>query len=187
MMKKKLWVGLLSLMVTGYIGTILYSMHSMDIEELVLCSADQGEIRIPSHICDYYMTHYRMTKTDISALASGAGLDYVLNANMHQPDKFKTAKTFILHGLDIDGLNHYGNLETTPLHAAVIYNDPERVKFLINNGADSTIINNSMTALDLAKKLHTSNSSQDRDEIITFLSQEQQKLISKNKLLPPPG
>lgn len=178
--RKKLWIGTPLLLMASYIGLLLYSMRTMHIEELILCSAAEGGIHIPDFACRYYMIHHRMTKTDIDALTSGGGLDYVLNADMSRPHKFATANAFLSHGLDIDGINHYGNAKATPLQAAVIYNDPERVRFLISRGADITIANNKdMTALELAQKLHSPNGPRDRSEIINILTQEQDNLISK--------
>jgi len=157
--------------ITGTLGLMLYDMSTMDIESLILCSANEGGIRIPSALCERYMTDHRLTDADIRQLGKNAGLEYILN--LENPAKYEMAKKFISKGLDINGVNHYSDKKLTPLQASVLYNDTVRVKFLIIHGADVHRRNQTydMTALELAKKLHVEQGKENRHEIIKLLTE----------------
>lgn len=168
-MKKKLLYGVAASL-AGLFGFMLYDMSEMDIDVLILCSANEGGIRIPSSLCEYYMLNHRMNRDDIKELSNGAGLEFILN--LQSPEKYEMAKKFISKGLDVDGINHYSDKDITPLHASVLYNDVERVKFLIDQGANIEIRSKGygMTALELARKLHKEQGREDRTEMIDILS-----------------
>lgn len=169
-MNKKIILGGSTLVLAGIFGLMLYVMSQMDIEHLISCSSNEGSTRIPRSLCEYYMINHRITKDDINELSSGAGLDYILNGE--KPKKYEIAKIFISRGLDVDGINHFSEKDVTPLHAAVLFNDVQRVKFLIYHGANLNITSRGygMTALELARKLHKEESKEDRSEIIKILS-----------------
>ena len=154
----------------GGVGLALYDISRMDIEELILCSANEGGIRIPNSICEYYMLNHRINKGDVAQLAEGAGLEFILN--LENPEKYKIAEIFISKGLNVNGINHYNDKYITPLHAAVLYNDLERVKFLVGQGANINIKSKGygMTALELARHLHKEHGKENRIEIIKLLS-----------------
>lgn len=44
---------------------ILHDLSNMDMGTLILCSADEGGIKIPDRLCKYYMVNYRLDKDDI--------------------------------------------------------------------------------------------------------------------------
>jgi len=170
MMGKKIIFGVFTLVLAGAFGLIFYVMSQMNIEHLISCSSNEGGTKIPASLCEYYMVNYRISKNDIDKLSNGAGLDYILNGE--DSKKYEIAKIFISRGLDIDGINHFNDKDLTPLQAAVLHNDVQRVKFLIENGANIGIKSDSygMTALELARKLHKDDSREDRSEIIKILS-----------------
>ncbi len=169
-MKKKLLYGGAVAFLAGLFGLMLYDMSKMDVDVLILCSSNEGGIRIPSSLCEYYMLNHRMNEEDIKQLSDGAGLEFILN--LQSPGKYEMANTFISKGLDINGINHYSDKDVTPLHASVLYNDVERVKFLIEHGADIEIRSKGygMTALELARRLHEEQGSENRTEIINMLA-----------------
>ncbi|WDE03452.1 ankyrin repeat domain-containing protein [Thalassomonas viridans] len=168
-MKKKILISSLATIVAATLILVAYDMSKMDIESLVLCSANEGGIRIPSALCKHYLLNHRINEKDIKQLSEGAGLDYILN--LQSSEKYEIAKTFIAKGLDINGINHYSDKNVTPLHASVLYNDVERVKFLVTQGANVQIRSKGydMTALELAKKLHDEHGKENRNEIIKIL------------------
>ena len=149
---------------------MLYAMSQMEMDHLILCSANETGTRIPGSLCEYYMLNHRMNEEDIKQLSDGAGLEFILN--LQNPEKYELAKIFIANGLDVNGINHYSDKDITPLHAAVLYNDVERAKFLIDQGANVAIRSKGygMTALELARKLHQQQGSENRTEIINILS-----------------
>lgn len=169
-MKLKWLLSGVLIVVVGLCGATLYALSQMRIQQLISCSTNEGGTQIPADICEYYMVNYRMTDKDIESLSQGAGLDYILNAE--SPDKYRIAKVFIANGLDVNGVNHYSDKDVTPLHAAVLYNDPERVRFLLGQGADASIVSEGYggTPLELAKRLDAAHSEQDRSSIVEMLS-----------------
>lgn len=169
-MKNKILFASVAVTLLGMFSIMLYAMSQMSIQHLILCGSDESGTRIPSSLCNYYMINHRITERDIKDLSEGAGLEYILN--LESPGKYKIAEIFISRGLDVDGINHFNNKDITPLQASVFYNDVERVKFLIKQGADINIRSegHGMTALELAKKLHKENDKEDRSEIIKILS-----------------
>jgi len=174
MMKKKIVFGGIGGIFLTIAGLMFYDMTQMEIETLILCSANEGGIRIPSDLCYSYMVNYRMNEKDIKELSEGAGLDYILNGE--EPIKYDIAKAFLARGLNVNGVNHYKarseDKNVTPLQAAVVYNDVPRVKFLLEQGADLQIRGElEMTALEYAKNIHKAGSEfRDKTEIIQLLS-----------------
>lgn len=150
----------------------LYVMRNMHIEELILCSANEGGIRIPGQLCQFYMRHYRMHEEDIKMLSEGGALDSILNIS-DEKKAFELATLFISKGLSVNGINHYGDSGLTPLHAAVLYNDLQRAQFLIQHGADKTIKNqrHNKTPLEFAIFLQAKNPHRDWSPMIALLKQ----------------
>lgn len=169
-MKVKITVGAIIFFLVGTFGLMVYDVSKMDSESLILCALDEGGILVPSELCEYYMFNYRAIKNDIEELASGAGLIFILNGE-NKEKKYKFAKFFILNGLDVNGVNHYGEDNLTPLHGAVLINDVELVNFLLKHGADINIkppsIN--MTPLELARLLQENEPSVDRRKVVQAL------------------
>ena len=136
----------------------------------MLCSTDRGGILIPSSLCKYYLVNYRINEKSISELSKGGGLDVVLNIE-EDADEYELAKMLLAKGLDVDGANHAGGQDVTPLQAAVLYNDVRRVNFLLKYGADIHLSEGyGMTPIDIARKFHKAGDElQDRSEIIRIL------------------
>lgn len=134
-MKAKSLLIAIGLTATAIPALMLYNMLSIDIEDLILCSSNEGGIRLPSQLCEAYMLSYRGSPTDIEQLTHGAGLMFILNAQ-NATKKYRYAKFFISKGLSVNGVNHYGGKNLTPLHSAALDNDPEMVAFLLDHGAD---------------------------------------------------
>ncbi|MCF6338841.1 MAG: ankyrin repeat domain-containing protein [Gammaproteobacteria bacterium] len=172
-MKKKIVFGGIGGIFLAIAGFVLYDMSEMEIEVLILCSSNEGGIRIPSGLCHYYMVNYRINEKDIEALSEGAGLDYILHAK--PPKRYEIAKAFLARGLDVNGVSHYSGL--TPLQAAALGNDVQSVKFLLAQGAGLQIHGElGMTALEYAKKIHKAGDKfRDKGEIIQILSDAEKR------------
>jgi hypothetical protein len=170
MMVNKILFLALFLVLVGVFGVVLYVMSQMNIEHLISCSSKESGTKLPASLCEYYMVNYRITKSDIDELSNGAGLDYILNGE--NSIKYEIAEIFMSKGLNVDGINNFNDKDLTPLQAAVLHNDVQRVMFLVKHGADKSIKSKSygMTALELARKLHKEESKEDRSEIINILS-----------------
>ncbi|MEJ2682395.1 MAG: ankyrin repeat domain-containing protein [Gammaproteobacteria bacterium] len=161
-------VALLSLV--SLIGLVSYDVSRMDTETIVLCSSNEGGILIPSKVCKYYLFNYRDIKKDVSELSDGAGLSYILNGA--NDTKYEIAEYFISNGLDVNGINNYGDYNLTPIYGAILLNDVKMAKFLMRNGADLNIEppSTKMSALEFCRLLQEKDSSVDRGEMLKVLS-----------------
>ncbi len=171
-MKKKIFFGGVGGIFLAVVGLMFYVMTQMEIEHLISCSANKGGTRIPGGLCKYYLVNYRINEKSINELKKGVGLGYVLGVEKDFSE-YEMTKLFIVNGLGVNSVNHYGNVNATPLQSAVLDNDVRGVKFLIGQRADVHIKNEryGMTALEMAKKFHKEESKlQNRSEIIRILS-----------------
>jgi len=170
-MKLKITVGIFLLSLIGTFGLMLYNISQMDSETMILCAENEGKILIPSQACEYYMYNLRNVKKDVKELSNGAGLSFILNGN-NKEKKYKIAAFFISNGLDVNGINHYGDYNLTPIYGAVLLNDVEMAKFLLKHGADlnTKLPSINMTPLEFARSLQEKEPSVDRNEILEFLS-----------------
>ena len=157
----------------GLLGLMAYDVSHMNSETIILCASNEGGILIPGKACEYYMFNHRAIKNDIDELASGAGLSFILSGHNNEK-KYQIAEFFIANGLDVNGINHYGDYNLTPLHSAVLLNDIEMVQFLLKHNADVNIkppsIN--MTPLEFALSLQEKEPSVDRSKIQQVLERE---------------
>lgn len=169
-MKIKIAAGIFLVALVSTFGLMLHNVSKMDTETIILCASNEGGIHIPSKLCEYFLYNHRDIKKDVSELSKGAGLIFILNGN-NEEMKYKLAEFFITNGLDVNGINHYGDYNLTPIYAAVLFNDVKMLKFLLKHGADISIkppsIN--MTALDFARTLKSKEPSIDRSKILEIL------------------
>jgi len=173
--------GLIALCFVGFLALMVNNMTRMNIEVLILCSEGESGILVPGSLCRSYLRHYRGTEADIQRLQQGAGLDYILDGQ-HE-DRYALAEFFIDRGLSVNAVNQYSERGLTPLHSAVLHNDPERARFLLDHGADRHQASEGygMTPLELARELH-GEGQEDRSELITLLSETDQ---AGTPIIPP--
>jgi hypothetical protein len=117
----------------SWVGFTIYAMSTFNLEKLIICSTSDGAYRIPKSVCEYYTIHFRGTKEDIANLEKGIGLTFALNDTKNT----KFINFLLEKGANINLVSPLDG--TTPLHAAVLLNEPELVKFLLDHGADATI------------------------------------------------
>ncbi len=114
-------------------GLAIYAMSTDDIEGIVICATNEETSYIPSSVCEYYLFNFRLTEEDIKYIESRAGLNFLFGIS--DPNKrYKIIKYFLAKGVSINKPSAIDGL--LPLHAAILDNDEELVKFLLNNGAD---------------------------------------------------
>lgn len=155
-------------------GLVIYAMSGMSASTLVLCSANEGGIYIPGRVCEFYLKTYRSGHRDIEELAIG-GLDPILNLS-NDSKKYELATFFIGKGLDVNGVNHYNYgqpMDLTPLHAGILAQDVKRIQFLIEHGADTTLVSSTLdgkTPLEYAKSLYFQKNTEELEAIVKLLS-----------------
>ncbi|KAJ8712504.1 hypothetical protein PYW07_005346 [Mythimna separata] len=90
-----------------------------------------------------------------------------IRKNKTPEDKIKKIEKYLDRGADINA-SDANDKNNAPLHVAVMKEEPEVVRFLLNQGANIDIKNNdNKTALDIARLLH--KSSRKREDIISIL------------------
>lgn len=130
---KKIMLPLIVIIPLLLIAFGFFSMSKGNIEDIIICSINDESHYIPSDVCEYYLLNHRLTGEDIKYLENGAGLAFLFDI----PDKSKRnifLQHFILKGVSVDTPSRIDGYP--PLHAAIINNDPELVKFLLKNGAN---------------------------------------------------
>lgn len=144
------------------------SMSSADIEDVIICSADTGSHYIPSSVCKYYLHNFRANKDDVSYLQSRSGLNFIVNMP-EKTDKKDLINYFLSKGLDINKPSKIDGL--TPIHAAILLNNPDIVKLLIKHGASLTTLDErlKLTPLQFANDLASKNPAIDRSAVIALL------------------
>lgn len=148
-----------------------YAVKTFSISELVICASTNEAFYIPESVCEYYLINYRGNKDDIKKLENGAGLSFV--ANIKDPIKrYKFLNYFISKGLNINGASKIDGL--TPLHSAILLNDPDLVQYLLSKGADplKTEHNNGMTAYEYIEFIVSKDTKNliNRDSVKNILS-----------------
>jgi ankyrin repeat protein len=130
-MRKIISILLVVIVIAG--GTVFYSLSQDNIENLIVCSVDDGASYIPAQICEYYLFNLRGTPQDIAFLNEGAGLGFLVGISDREKRK-RLMDFFIAKGVDVNGKSNIDGL--TPLHAAILSNDHELVAYLIDKGAN---------------------------------------------------
>lgn len=155
----------------GVSALTIYVMKALNIEELILCSSHTDAYYIPQGICKYYLVNYRANRDDIQELENGAGLGFIANDD-NKDTKYMLMDYFLSKGLNINGRSKIDGL--TPLHAAILLNDPELMKYLLSKGADplQTDRDNGMTTYEYLDFLTSNNQSElfNREAIKHILS-----------------
>lgn len=133
-MKKLLFILLLALLTTAGIG--IYSMTRYNIEALIVCASNEKASYLPSFVCENYLYDYRGHPVDIAFLNGRTGLNFLANIENTQIRQH-LFEFFIRRGMNINATSNVDGL--TPLHAAVLLNDPDLAKLLLKMGANTQV------------------------------------------------
>jgi len=153
---------------TTLIGSVIFSLNNYDIEEVIICSSNNNAHYIPSNICKYYLFNYRGNKNDIAKLSKFSNLSFLIHLENIKL-RNRLFDFFIKNGSDINGASNIDGL--TPLHAAILVNDAELVKYLLKIGADPATIdrNNKLTAIQFLHLLINKAPEVNRKEVKLLL------------------
>ncbi|MBI3561656.1 MAG: ankyrin repeat domain-containing protein [Gammaproteobacteria bacterium] len=132
-MIKKVLAALVIIIPVSWIGFTVYALTTFNLETLMIYSTHGDACRIPhcESVVEYYTLHFRGTKQDIADLEQGAGLSFVFGDS---ETRSKFLNFLIEKGINVNKISPIDG--ATPLHGAVLFNDPELVKFLLDHGAD---------------------------------------------------
>ncbi len=170
---KKLIISLLIIPVS-IIGLAIYALETFTIDDLIVCSSYDDAYYIPSSTCEYYLKNYRANEEDIKYLESGFGLGFI-TAIDDSEKKYRLMDFFISKGLSVNSKSKADGL--TPLHSAIILNDPKLVEYLLSKNADplQTESNHGMTAYQYVDFLASTDSKNNRSAVKKILLEFQNK------------
>ena len=118
---------------TSIIGLAIYAMVTDDIEGIVVCAINDDTSYIPSSVCEFYLYNFRLTKEDINYIENRGGLSFPIGIH-DKTKRYNLVKLFISKGVSVNKKSMIDGY--TPLHSAIIHNDPRVVALLLSNGAD---------------------------------------------------
>ena len=147
---------------------MFYSMASSDIEDLIICASHDNAHYIPQSLCKTYLFNHRGTPEDIQYLESHSGLSFVFGLR-NEKDKLQMLDFLVSKKIDINKISAIDGM--APLHAAVMDNNVDLVKKLLQYGADKSVISPTLNAtpLQLAIKLQEKKQG-DLSKIIELLN-----------------
>ncbi|MEO3877430.1 hypothetical protein [Rheinheimera fenheensis] len=138
-------------LLTVVFGSAVFSLSRMSVQELIICSADDNSYVLPAPLCFTYFNH--MTdEQHAKQLDQHAGLAYVFEIKPEQL-KYKVITRLLALNVDINKPSAIDGLP--PLHAAILLHDPKLVQYLLEQGADKNIYDNTekMTSSQLVEHL----------------------------------
>lgn len=166
---KKIVVFGLSFSVAGVaaLWTFLAYLTVRDFESLLLCSQGRDEW-VPKAACQRYLFSFRGRPDEIAALNRGVGVGWILQAEPIS-DREKLLDFLLVKGVDINAID--GRSGVSALHAAVLENNVENVRLLLDRRANPNIKarDRGQTPLQLAAGLSSKPNQPDRQEIIKIL------------------
>ena len=168
-MKKSLFIIIPLSFLILYSITAIYSLSESNVEDVIICSTDNGTHYIPNKACELYLFNFRSSDDDIQYLESGAGLSFLFGIK-DRNKRYIYLEHFLSNGVSIDAQSNIDGL--SPLHAAILLNDLKLVEYLIGKGANTAITekNHELTPLDFLQKLNENNNLIDRTPIKRFLT-----------------
>jgi ankyrin repeat protein len=123
----------------------------MSVQELIICSTDNDSSTLPAPLCFTYFNN--MTdEQHAKQLDQHAGLAYTFEIKPEQL-KYKVITRLLALNVDINKPSAIDDLP--PLHAAILLHDPKLVQYLLEQGADKSIYDNTekMTSYQLVDHL----------------------------------
>lgn len=132
---KQIIASVVILLILALTGLASWSMHTADIEDVVICATEDDTHYIPSSVCEQYLFQFRGTPNDIEYLESRSGLAFFFESENTEMRR-RLMSFFLDNGLSINQASAIDGLP--PLHAAILMNDPQLVEFLLAHGADPT-------------------------------------------------
>lgn len=137
------------------------------LKPLLVCSQGRDEL-VPKTLCQFYMSNYWSSPQDIAELNQNTGVVWALNAKS-ESDRKKILAVMLRKGVNINAIDSPSGI--TALHAAVLENNLEAVKLLIENGANTNATDekHQKTPLDFALDLKGKPNQPERQKIIEIL------------------
>lgn len=166
--QKKLTAAAFLFIVLGVSAWGYIAMKTLtQLEPLLVCSQGRDEL-VPKALCQFYLSNYWSSPQDIAELNQNTGVVWALNAKTEN-DRKKILAVMLRKGVDINAIDNPSGI--TALHAAVLENNLEAVKLLIENGANTKTPDekHQKTPLDFALDLKGKPNQPERQKIIEIL------------------
>jgi len=126
---------------------------------------------MPQAVCQYYLLNHRLTQDDIQYLENySSGLAFLFSMQ-DKEKRIKYLNHFVSKGVSVDKQSVIDGF--TPLHAAIILNEPELVKFLLEKGANPALKDKQfkLTSIEFIDYLSRKDPSTDRSQVSTTFVQ----------------
>jgi len=148
----------------------VYTMATLNIQQLIICSTNEDAMYIPKDVCKFYLHNFRENSEDIVYLENSSGIAYLFEIDPAEI-KYELLEFFIKNGADVNHLNVIDGL--TPLNTSILLNDYDLTKYLLLKGANPLLKekNSGMTAYQFIELLSSNESKniKDRSKIQTLL------------------
>jgi len=175
MMRK--WVfslaGLLIVGLLGYSGLSFYVLQASSPDTNASCAIGDSGTHIPQFACRWYLEH-QLTDERESGDAQSV-LHLAIGAYPTDPEQAQEIMELALsEGAQINGFSPVTGY--SPLHEAVLLNEPRLAEFLLQRGADPEIEdqNKEVTARELLSAIEERNPEKDLARMKTLLQEEQE-------------
>ncbi|GAB7223815.1 hypothetical protein VoSk93_30320 [Vibrio owensii] len=112
----------------------LFLKHSLTEERMMLCALGNDIPVFNSEDCLFYFETFGVSQDLLSLVEYQYGISSILSGDSHS--RFRMANTLIAHGFDVNWLNESNS---PPLHSAIIHDDFEAFKWLMQQGANKDL------------------------------------------------
>lgn len=159
-MRKLFMVGfsILAIGLVGYGSLSFYTLQERSVETNASCAIGNSGTQMPRFACRWYLRHQLSNAPDSNA----AQRAFHMAIGAYPTDKegaMEIAELALAEGARINGHSPFSGYP--PLHEAILLNEPHLVEFMLRNGADPKLENQSkeLTATALLEALEQQNPS----------------------------
>lgn len=129
---------------------MVVSLQRSSMLEVIICSTDNTVMYIPSSLCKSYLYNFRGNSDDIAELKITTGITIAFDIR-DQTQRKQLFEFLLNQGLEVNTPNTQNGLY--PLQAAILRNDLDAVKLLLDHGANPAL-KNKRRGLDSLEFMH---------------------------------
>lgn len=158
----------LSVAVVALLGWATADLRAANV--LTLQSCMEAEAGVRAWICRQALYHLHPTQEEVKELNASAGAQFPASME-NLSDATQLLQHYLRAGLDINAVDQRSQLKWTALHAAAFEGNPQAVRLLLDNGAEThTKDGIGRTPLDIAREANTKMPSEAFAQIVAMLA-----------------